>query len=183
MSVRLIPIYPENLVTFERNRIFLALKRDMISYEILCPTFFLAHCASLMSRRPILREMGEVRSWDRAQFRFVSSCPFGGWVSARTAYSVIQNFVFFNRPRDSLISTQWGPHCATPAPPTLGVPHCHDVRGVSMGFRGTPTWDALHTEKSFRILIISNRNQIVFTIFRLFWNQTDVRYNLISVWF
>ena len=46
------------------------------------------------------------------------------------------------------------------------------------------------TEKSFRNLIKLTRNQIVFTIFRLIWNQTDVRldpnqpdngkYNLIS---
>jgi len=51
----------------------------------------------------------------------------------------------------------------------------------------------LHTEKSFRNLVKSTRNQIVFTIFRLIWNQTDVRlvqnqsedakYNLISGWF
>ena len=33
---------------------------------------------------------------------------------------------------------------------------------------------AVHTEKSFRNLIKSTRNQIVFTIFRLIWNQTDV---------
>ena len=31
----------------------------------------------------------------------------------------------------------------------------------------------LHTEKSFRNLIKWNRNQIVFNIFRLIWNQTD----------
>ena len=51
----------------------------------------------------------------------------------------------------------------------------------------------LHAERSFRNLIKSNRNQIVFTTFRLIWNQTDVclvpnpsensKYNLISVWF
>ena len=51
----------------------------------------------------------------------------------------------------------------------------------------------LHTGKSFRIVIKSTRNQIVFTIIRLIWNQTDVRlfqnqsengkYNLISGWF
>ena len=50
-----------------------------------------------------------------------------------------------------------------------------------------------HTEKSFRNLIKSNRNQIVLTIFRLIWNETDVllvsnqsvhsKYNLISVRF
>ena len=48
------------------------------------------------------------------------------------------------------------------------------------------------TEKSFQNLIKSTRNQIVFTIHRLIWNQTDVslapnqsengKYNLISVW-
>ena len=48
----------------------------------------------------------------------------------------------------------------------------------------------LHTEKSFRNIIKSTRNQIVFTIFRLICKQTDVglvpnqwengKYNLIS---
>ena len=32
----------------------------------------------------------------------------------------------------------------------------------------------VRTEKSFRNLIYSNRNQIVFTIFRLIWKQMDV---------
>ena len=32
-----------------------------------------------------------------------------------------------------------------------------------------------HTGKSFRNLIESTRNQIVFTIFQLIWNQTDVQ--------
>ena len=51
----------------------------------------------------------------------------------------------------------------------------------------------LHTEKSFRNIKKSNRNQIVITIFRLNWNQTDFHldlnrsengeYNLISGWF
>ena len=56
----------------------------------------------------------------------------------------------------------------------------------------------MHTEKFFfRYLIRSTRIQIVFTIFRLIWIQTDVhldpnqwqiqtengKYNLISVWF
>ena len=31
----------------------------------------------------------------------------------------------------------------------------------------------LHSEKSFRNLIMSNRNQIIFTILPLIWNQTD----------
>ena len=52
----------------------------------------------------------------------------------------------------------------------------------------------LHTEKSFRNIIASNRNQIVFTNFWLIWNQTDGfrlvpnrsingNHNLISGWF
>ena len=51
----------------------------------------------------------------------------------------------------------------------------------------------IHTEKSFRSLIKSTRNQIVFTIFRMILNQTNVRlvpnqsengkYNLVSGWF
>ena len=50
-----------------------------------------------------------------------------------------------------------------------------------------------HTEKSFRNLIKSNWNQIVFTIFWFIWHQIDIRlaqnqsgndeYNLISVCF
>ena len=50
-----------------------------------------------------------------------------------------------------------------------------------------------YTEKYFQNLIKSNRNEIVFTIFRMIWNQTDVlcvpnqsenvHYNLITVWF
>ena len=50
-----------------------------------------------------------------------------------------------------------------------------------------------HTEKSFRNLIKPTRNQIVFTMHRLIWNQRDIRlvpnqsengkYNLISSWF
>ena len=35
--------------------------------------------------------------------------------------------------------------------------------------------EALHTKKSVRNLIKSNRDQIVLTIYRLIWNQTDVR--------
>ena len=55
------------------------------------------------------------------------------------------------------------------------------------------TVSAVHIENFFRKLIRSTRNQIVFTFFRLNWNQTHVRlvpnqsendnYNLISVWF
>ena len=51
----------------------------------------------------------------------------------------------------------------------------------------------MHTEKSYWNLVKSARNQIVFTIFRLIWIQTEVRldpnqsgngkYNLISGWF
>ena len=49
----------------------------------------------------------------------------------------------------------------------------------------------IHTEKYFRNLITSNRNQIVFTMHRLIWNKTNVsllpnqsengKYNLISI--
>ena len=51
----------------------------------------------------------------------------------------------------------------------------------------------IHTEKSSRNIIKSNRSNIVLNIFRLIWHQTDFRlvpnqtgnskYNLISVWF
>ena len=51
----------------------------------------------------------------------------------------------------------------------------------------------MHKEKYFRNVVKSTRNQIVFTIFRLTWIQTDIHldpshsknsnYNLISGWF
>ena len=37
------------------------------------------------------------------------------------------------------------------------------------------SYKELYTQKSCRILIKSNRNHVVFTIFYLIWNQTDVR--------
>ena len=56
---------------------------------------------------------------------------------------------------------------------------------------GQPSF--IRIEKSFRNQIKSNWNEIVFTMHRLIWNQTDVclvpnqlengQYNLISVWF
>ena len=59
MSVTSILIYPANLSTFEGSWLFehpkrrfwtpTAPKRNMIWYEILCPSLFLAHCASFMS--------------------------------------------------------------------------------------------------------------------------------------
>ena len=68
----------------------------------------------------------------------------------------------------------------------------HDARTICIIISGR--WPIeRYTEKSFRNLINSNWNQIVYTIFRLIWNQTDFRlvtnqskngkYNLISVWF
>ena len=38
---------------------------------------------------------------------------------------------------------------------------------------GGAIFKSLHTEKTFRNLIESNRNKIVITIFRLIWNQTE----------
>ena len=62
---------------------------------------------------------------------------------------------------------------------------------ISDNFMSTDTSLRIHIEKTFRNVVISDRNQIVFTIFRLIWNQKDVRldpnqsengkYNLISV--
>ena len=60
---------------------------------------------------------------------------------------------------------------------------------LTQEFRPPPP-SQTHTKKSFLNLIKSNRNQIVLSIFRFIWNQTDVRsvpnqsengiYNLIS---
>ena len=67
------------------------------------------------------------------------------------------------------------------------------IRLPVVGFSSSQVVLYLYTKKFFRNLIKSNRNQIVFTIFRLIWNQSDDRlvpsqsvhgkYNLISVWF
>ena len=56
-----------------------------------------------------------------------------------------------------------------------------------------PNSDQTYRQKSFPNCIITNRNQIAFTMHRLIWNQMDVRlvpnqsengkYHLISVWF
>ena len=49
------------------------------------------------------------------------------------------------------------------------------------GFKGVrcdEPGNSSHTDKIFRNLIKSNRNQIVFTIFRLIWNQMDIRFIL-----
>ena len=84
------------------------------------------------------------------------------------------------------------------------------VSWYSSGFRGPLKWSPIrssgaslsngcawdrcedYTKKSFQDLIKSNCYQIVFTIYRLIWNQMDVRfirnqsendeYNLILVW-
>ena len=55
------------------------------------------------------------------------------------------------------------------------------------------SYSDIHTEKYFRNLFKSTRNQILFTIYQLIWNQTYVRldqnqsengyYNMISIWF
>ena len=76
-----------------------------------------------------------------------------------------------------------------------GVNGLFNVRIIQISLvcsgRGETGMRFQHTEKSFRNLIKSNRNQIVFAIFRLIWNQTVVRlvpnqsynveYKLISV--
>ena len=60
------------------------------------------------------------------------------------------------------------------------IPYCGDVRKTHWGgpYIGHPWhWEErvfrTRTEKSFRNLIKSTWNQIVFTIFQLIWNQTD----------
>ena len=75
---------------------------------------------------------------------------------------------------------------------TSPLPYIYAAQNNLYGKCRAPVSNHQHTEKSFRNLIKPTRNQIVFTIFRLIWNQTDVRlvpnqwengkYNLISVW-
>ena len=67
MSARSIPIYPANLVTSEESWIFghpkrpfwtpVAPKRDMMWYEVLRPSFFLAHCKSFTVDEIIINQM------------------------------------------------------------------------------------------------------------------------------
>ena len=66
--------------------------------------------------------------------------------------------------------------------------HCQSLYAITV-----LVYLPLHTENFFRNLIMSTQNQIVFTVFPLIWNQTNVRlvlnqsekgnYNLISRWF
>ena len=60
MSCRSIPIYPENLTTFEEGWSFAALSgRPNVIWNF-APIILLAHCASFISRWPLLRKGGEV---------------------------------------------------------------------------------------------------------------------------
>ena len=73
----------------------------------------------------------------------------------------------------------------------IPINYCSESLARKTCNRRTAVRETAHTEKYFRNLIKSNRNQIVFTIFRLIGIQTDVRldpnqsvhctYNLISV--
>ena len=54
---------------------------------------------------------------------------------------------------------------------TMQFPACQHI----VNRRSREVSRMVHTEKSFRNLDKSNRNQIVFTIFRLIWKQTDFR--------
>ena len=81
----------------------------------------------------------------------------------------------------------------TPAPvkpyPRSWIQPPYDLRVLEQLFVDR----TIRTVKSFRNLVKSNWSQIVYTIFRLIWTQTDVRlgpnqsesgkYKLISVWF
>ena len=59
---------PEDVRTKTHWEEPVASKRDMMWCDILRPPFFVAHCASFMSRWPLLRGGGglHIRSWDRA---------------------------------------------------------------------------------------------------------------------
>ena len=51
----------------------------------------------------------------------------------------------------------------------------HDFSSSTLHWLQATGFIIVHTEKTFWNLINSNQNQILFTIFRLIWNQTDVR--------
>ena len=99
------------------------------------------------------------------------------------------NGKIFNRLSERLTPlSKIGTQSREPLKP-LGDIHCRDVRGgCREAFKRAPRHAALsdsctpdpcsfssnvpsHTEKSFRNPIKSNRNQIIFTIFRLVWNN------------
>ena len=82
--------------------------------------------------------------------------------------------------------------CRIPWLEPIGFPNWNPLRHPT-GLRCFQRRRSIHTEKSFQNLIKLNWNQIVFTIFRLIWNQMNDRlvpnhsengsYNLILVWF
>ena len=99
--VRSIPIFPVNLVTFEENRIFgrpkrpfwipAAPKHDMMWYEILHPSLFSVHCASFMSRWPLLMEGGGGLSV--YPYSLVVTGPLC-WKKIRICYFVVDNVIY-----------------------------------------------------------------------------------------
>ena len=116
MSARSIPNYPANLTILAGSWIFgcpkrllwsaAAPKRDMMWHEILRPSFFLAYCASFMSRWLLLG--GKVGLYIRSDLDYGYNCDLESiifliWsfnqvppVSAlwnRTCWSIVQRLV------------------------------------------------------------------------------------------
>ena len=97
--------------------------------------------------------------------------------------------------RNSYLSAHWGTNWGPPLNPSVpycrvmfegfsghsvGSPWCRETRQpveISTRLVGVeiPVWSRLHAEKNFLNIVESSQNQIVLTIFRLIWHQTDVR--------
>ena len=100
---------------------------------------------------------------------------FSDWFVTKRNYVRFEiNWRIINTIRFHLLQQEWA------VVPAARTPHAQHY----------PDW--WESEKYFRNLIKSTWNQIVFTIFRLIWSQTDIRldpnqpenskYNLISGW-
>ena len=68
-----------------------------------------------------------------------------------------------------------GPQLSGTLKPLDSVVMLEDFRRYPyLGLYDAQKRQSIHTGKYFRNLVKSNRNQIVFTLFRFIWNQTDV---------
>ena len=132
--------------------------------------------ATLVQDAPLSREMeiADALTWSREVGRKFQTCISG----LETWKSIPNTEKYFPNLREAGGSLSiMGDHLRPPLPETpryhVYYAVCCDVEGV-LGHRETPfprRPEVLHTEKSFPNLIKSNRNQIVFTIFRLIWNR------------
>ena len=134
----------------EKVTFFWRLKRPIwtpvIPKHTLCPSIFFSSLRNFYAKMANFEGEGGgvglyIRSWDRAQFRFFSSCPFGGLGFCPDCVLGYSKFWSFLPVREDHTSrpNKWGPHCATLTPPPPLV--YHTAAMFEEGFQGTPLFE------------------------------------------